>query len=310
MPQVELNATNVATRDPEVIKRDMLKKEAALNVAFKSPMGIRKVAASLVNPVRKYLDHVPIGRKLFVAEPMAEGMIAWYNPDIEEFSGMMIGQDGASRFVVCASENTIVTPFEISAPAKIPYRELRLRKFRVVDRVKERVRQALGIEEDYRIIALLHDASVILNTEHSVATKLTKNALAAGARKLESPYPRRMFAAGFIMNWDAIYNIRLWEKEYVDEIARIEIRRTGFLGTLFGAGFYVTNLISTSGGYCYLYIVAPPQFLGWMPIYASGEIIPADLPDQKLVGFDGYELLGAEVINNYGVARVKFMPDA
>ena len=303
MGKIEIKKAST-NKNPELVKQDIMKKEAAISMALKTTTGLKKLAAALANPVRKYLDYVAIFRKVVVTEVIPDGMIAYFDNDIEEWSGVKVGMDGNSRFVVVKAIRTIVPEFEITSNVKIPYRELRVRKYKVFDRAKQRLQQSLQIKEDLTGFALLHDAAEITNTEITVAGILTKNALALAFREVEK---HRLLGVSVIMNPDAVSAIRRWDWDQVDEVARIEIRQTGYLGNLWGANFFVTNLIEPdNSGNSFAYVTASPQFLGWMPMRADTEIIPADRPDDLLLGFTGYELLGMIIHNARAVARVKF----
>lgn len=297
-----------ASRDPVALKHKELKKQATIDLMLKSPVGLRKLAAVLTNPVRKHLDHVPIGRKLVVSENIPEGQIAYFDADILEFSGVKIAEDGTSRMIICKATRTQVDPFEIVVKPKVPFKELRIRKYKIFDRMKERLKQGLGIREDYLWFSLFHDSAVTTNTEISVATDITKTAYALAYEQVDQ---HRLATASVIINPQAVSGMRRWTREHIDEVARIEIRRTGYLGNLFGANFFVTNLITPNdSNITYAYVLAAPEFLAWNPIYADAEIVPADRPDDQLLGLNGYELMGMVVHNSWAVARIKFVAGA
>lgn len=307
MKEITVKKTNFNKRvSPEIKARQVMQKEAALSMALKSRTGLSKIAAALANPVRKHLDYVPIGRKIFVTETIPDGAMMYFDNDIEEWSGVTIGKDGCSLYTVVKALRTIVADFQIVSHPKIPYRELRVRKYKVFDRVKQRLKQSLAIKEDLYAFSLLHAASAVVNTDHNVAGPITKTALALMMREVEK---WRLLGTSIITNPDGISAIRRWDWTTIDEVARIEIRQTGFLGNLWGANFYVTNLIepsSDSNPFSYAYVTAAPPFVGWMPLRADAEIIPADQPDNLLLGFVGYELLGMIVHNARAVSKGKF----
>ena len=56
------------TKDPELIKQELMRKEAAISLALRTHTGLAKLAAALANPVRKYLDYVPIYRRIAVTD--------------------------------------------------------------------------------------------------------------------------------------------------------------------------------------------------------------------------------------------------
>lgn len=301
--------TASTTNNRDVVSKGIeeFQKNATIDLIMKSPLGIRKLAAVLTNPVRKHLDYVAICRKLVVSEAIPEGQIAYFDYDIEEFSGVKIGKNGSARIIYVQSEREQVDPVEIVVHPKVPFREIKIRKYKVFDRMKERLVQALAIREDLIWFSQFYDAAVLTNNEIVLAGDLTKKALTKAFYQVDR---HRLSTVAVVMSPEAVMGIREWERDYIDEVARIEIRRTGYLGNLYGANFYVTNLIKPEPGtnYTYLYVLAAPEFLAWNPIYADTEIVPADRPDDQLLGLNGYELMGFIVHNSWAVARVKFVP--
>jgi len=292
-------------KDAKTLYKEMLKKEAALNLAFKTETGLRKLAAALANPVRKHLDYVGIGRKLFVTEPYVDPGPMYYDADVEEFDAVKIARDGTTRMVVARATRTMLPEFEIVARVKIPFAEIRTRKYKVVDRAKQRLKQSFALREDLTIFSLVHDAAVLTNQEATLTGQLTKAGLAFAFWQVDK---RRLIPQNVVLSPDAVYNIRLWEHDQIEETARIEIRRTGYLGVLWNANFMVSQLIKPdSEGNSYAYITSDPQFTGWYPIRADVEVIPADNPDLLLLGFVGYLQAGMILHNSWAVARVKFV---
>ncbi len=307
MPIIEINKKeSQIKKDPNLIRQEMLKKEATLSAVLAHPRGLDKIAATLTNPVRMYLDYVSISRKLVVVEPIPEGQIAYFDYDIPEFYGVKVGADGTSRFIICRAERVQIDPFEIFSKAKVPFKELRIRKYRVFDRMKERLKQAMALREDLLWFSLFHSAANVYNQEIIESGNITKDGLAKAFEMVER---HRLIVSGVVLSPTSVLGIRTWQRDYIDEVARIEIRRTGYLGNIFGASFYVTNMIKpvveNGNNIVYLYVVTAPEFLGWYPIYEDAAIVPADRGDDGLLGLTCYQLCGMIVHNARGVARVK-----
>jgi hypothetical protein len=284
-------------------QQDFNVKEAAITVALRSPQGMAKLAAVLANPVRVYLDYTGIATRLFVSEPYPDGLEMYFDYDIFEYPAVVLGKDGASRFVVCRAKRVHLPEFEISIAAYIPYSELRTRKYLVFDRAKQRLQQAVWLAEDYRAFGLIHDATVLNNLEFQSTTPLTQAALALSIKEIEK---HRLLGVNILMGPDTVAAMRMWRRDQIDEVARIELRRTGFLGNLWGANFFYSNLIKPLNETCYAYILTEPSLFGWIPMRVRAELIPSNRPDDRILGFVSYSLLGMMVFNAYGVARVSF----
>lgn len=293
--------------DPMVKRAELLRKEAALDLAFKTQTGLMKLAQALASPVRKHLDYRGVGRRFFVTEPYVDPGPMYYDADVPEFDAVVIGRDGTSNMIVCRATRTIIPEFEIVARVKVPFAEIRTRKYRVVERVKERLKQSFAIKEDLLIFSLLHTGAAASNQVIVLTGKLTKEALADAFWRVER---RRLIAMNVLCPPSAIMNMRNWEREQLEETARIEIRRTGYLGVLWGANFVVSQLIKENAdGFASIYVTTDPQFTGWYPIRADVEVIPADAPDLLLLGFVGYLQAGMILHNIFSVARVDFVPE-
>jgi hypothetical protein len=291
--------TKQASMKREAAKASMMRKEADLQAAMKSPTGLHKIAANLASPVRKYLDYIGIFRKFAVSEGWPDGMPMIYDNDIDEFTAVKIGANGTTRIVEVEVERTELTEFEILVRPKVPYAELYKRLYQVMKRVKERLEQGMALREDLYGFSLLETASQQVNTTIAISTYLTKDALARAFTQVEQ---HRLRVKSILMSPYGIQGIRRWQYEDIDNTAREEIRKSGYLGSIWDADIYINDQV-TSGTF---YIIAEPEFTAWMPIRRDVDVIPADDPDNVLLGFVGYELLGMTVHNGKAVAKGTF----
>ena len=291
--------TKQASIKREASKAAMMRKEADLQAAMKSPTGLHKIAANLASPVRKYLDYIGIYRKFSIAEGWPDGMPIIYDNDIDEFTAVKIGRNGTTRIIEIEVERTELTEFEIVVKPKVPYAELYKRLYQVMKRVKERLEQGMALREDLYGFSLLETASQQVNTTIAITTYLTKDALAQAFTQVEQ---HRLRVKSILMSPFGIQGIRRWRYEDVDNVAREEIRKSGYLGSLWDADIYINDQV-TSGVF---YIIAEPEFTAWTSIRRDVDVIPADDPDNLLLGFVGYELLAMTVHNGRAVAKGTF----
>ena len=291
--------TKQASLKREAAKASMMRKEADLQAAMKSPTGLHKIAANLASPVRKYLDYIGIYRKFSIAEGWPDGMPIIYDNDIEEFTAVKIGRNGTTRIIEVEVDRTELEEFEIVVRPKVPYAELYKRLYQVMKRVKERLEQGMALREDLYGFSLLETASQQVNTTITVSTYLTKDALAQAFTQVER---HRLRVKSILMSPYGIQGIRRWQYQDVDNVAREEIRKSGYLGSIWNADIYINDQV-TSGTF---YIIAEPEFTAWTPIRRDVDVIPADDPDNLLLGFVGYELLGMTVHNGKAVAKGNF----
>lgn len=277
-----------------------MQKEAALARALTTEAGLRKIAANMANPVRFYLDYKGIFRKFAVVEQIPDGVPMIYDRDFPDVPAVKVGVGGAAAMIEMIAQRVELEPFEIIARPKVPYRELFNRRFRALDRAKDKLIWGMELREDLIGFSLLATAwAAGPNAGVTVAGALTKAALADAFAQIER---WRLPVAQVLMSAYGTRDIRSWEWTVLDQLALQEIRETGYLGNLWGADFYVSDQVP----YGTMYVMTTPKFLAWMPFRRDTQVIPADDPDNTWLGFVGYELLGMTVFNSRGVTRLTF----
>ena len=282
----------------------LLRAEAALTKALSSTGGISRVAATMSNPVKRMLDYKAIFRQLIVVENnYPEGHPLTYDKDLEAYPAIKIGPTATSRFVDAIPERITLDEFEIVSRVKVPYKELYTRKYKVLSRAKERLAEGVGIREDILGFSLLESAAnfggVYGNTPIAEATALSKGSLSRAFAQIKN---RRLQPKSILVNPIGTSGVQRWGWTEVDQDGIKELRQSGYLGNLWGAQFFESDLVSTDRAY----VLADPEFLGWMPIRKDTEITGADDPDNIRLGFVAYELLGMAITNASGVCSVEY----
>jgi|GEM_PF-2464622 len=304
------SSKDTMTKKATLTKEEELKREALLEKAFSSQYGLQKLAQALQEPVRRYLDIYPIGRQLLFVEQKNEGEIAYYDLDLEMFPAISIARDGATRILYLKAERIFVDSFEIGVVAKVPLREMRWRKYNVLERAKERLRTSFGIKEDLIVFNALEGTANVVNPEIDATAGFTLPAVAKAFEQIEK---HNLVGYSIVVNPHAIADLRSWTNANVDEVARIEIRQTGYLGQIFGANMFISRLVPVvkSGTNPTIYVssayaTAHPQFIGVMPFWADSEIYASNNLDDFQVGFVGWEMLGVSLWNPRSVVKMKF----
>lgn len=281
----------------------LIRKEAALSRALETEAGLRKIAANMANPVRRKLDYKGIFRKFCVVEQMPDGVPLIFDRDQPEVPALKIGVLGAVRSIEMKGTRVELTPFEIAARPKIPYAELYNRRYRALDRAKDRLIQGMELREDLIGFGLLEAGATVGgalgNTVINVAGMLDRDGLAKGFTQIEK---NRLPVAAVLMSPFGTQGIRRFQFQDLDQTGMQEVRESGYLGSIWGADFYVSDQIPAGT----VYILTAPKFLAWMPIRKDVDVIPADDPDNLRLGFVGYWLGGLTLHNSLGVAKVAF----
>ena len=291
-------------RKKPVKRVDQRRAEAAIDRALKTKDGIHRVAAAMSNPVKRMLDYKAIFRNLVVVEtdyPAAHPLT--YDRDLEPIPAIKVGATATSRFVDCNPERITLDEFEIVSRVKVPYKELYTRKYKVLNRAKERLVEGVGIREDIIGFSLIEDASVFGgpygNTPISEATALSKASLSRAFTQIKN---RRLSPGTLLMNPIGTSGIQRWGWNEIDQEGFKEIRQSGYLGNLWRASFFESDLVQNDKAY----VLADPEMVGWMPIRKDTDVTGADEPDYIRLGFVAYLLLGMAITNVSGVASVEY----
>lgn len=279
--------------------QDLMRKEAILAKHLATPQGLRKIAANMANPVRFRLDYAGIGRKFVIVEQMPDGVPLIYDKDLPSVPAVKVGKGGSPRMIEMRGKRVQLESFEIAARTKIPYEELYTRRYRALERAKDRLIEGMELREDLILFGLLETASGIANIPVGTSGKLEKETLAKGYAQIED---NRLSVSSVLMSAFGTASMRRWIFQDIDQLGMQELRETGYLGSIWGADFYVSDQIPDGT----VYLMTSPKFLGWMPIRKDTDVIPADDPDNLRLGFTGYELIGLTIFNALGVEKVTF----
>jgi hypothetical protein len=281
------------------------KKEAVIGQYLGSEGGIRKLAASMANPVRERLDYKGIARKLGVVEQMPDGVPLIYDRDLPEVAAVATGIDGNSRITEMRGERIQLNAFDIVSRVKIPYSELFERRYRTLDRAKDRLIQGMNLKEDLIFFGLL-DAAYAIGAARSdgpiapdTSGPLDRDFLARGFTEVEK---NRNVVMSVLMSPYGTQGIRRLDFQNMDQIGMQEIRETGYLGELWGASFYVSDKVTPGTAY----VLAGPKMLAWFAIRKDVDVVPADDPDNVRLGLVGYWRGAMTVHNALGVCPVYF----
>lgn len=279
--------------------RKMLVREAVLTQALQTAAGLKKVAANLANPVRFKLDYKSIFRNFVIVEQIPDGVPLIYDKDLPFVPSVKVAKSGAARQIEMRGKRVEIESFEISARPKLPYSELYSRRYRALDRMKDRLIEGMELREDLIGFSLLETASTLVNTPQTTTGYLDRDTLALGYNQIER---NRLPVSSVLMSSAGTSSIRRWQFQVMDQTGMQEIRETGYLGANWGADYYVTDQIPQGT----VYLMTSPKFLGWMAIRKDLDVIPADDPDNLRLGFVGYLNAGLTIFNALGVEKVSF----
>jgi len=284
----------------EAQRQRRLQKEAVLDLALQSAAGLAKIAASLANPVRKNLDYVGIGRQTAVVEPIASGQISYFDRDIEEFTATKIANNGTTSIIEIEVARVFVDGFSIVCRPKIPVPRLYTTKYDVMARTGERLLQSAALREDLYLFSLYNTQSTVANTAVTCPTMLSKHGLALAYREIER---RRNKVKNVVMSPYGPTGIRRWEFKDLDEATRAAILKTGYMGSLWDADFYCSDLLPAKTWY----FLVDPMMCSWMPIYNDVAIEVVDITNDDLLIVKAVEYVGMVIHDASSITKIEML---
>ncbi len=297
---VEKVAADFPTNDPYTQYTDASEADQIFTL-LQTEAGRQALGAQMAIPIRTQLDYQGMARRFFEIDVLGQGQIARYDRDIDAFASTVTKKGEAAQFIV---EGAYVEPvtWEIFAPASIRLKEIQQRRFNVLDRMQERIRIAVQLEEDDQFLALT-ETTVLANTGGNAvhtstlgANKDFMNAISAEVMKWDLP------AYAYLMNFLTYSHLRTWRREDIDPVTQREIWQTGLVGNLWGIDLIVSRRVPTAVVYCF----SEPRFTGVLPVRTDLILLPDDTPKEALIGYVGYEEIGMLFVNSNSIAKGTF----
>ena len=275
--------------------------QAQLINKFASPNIRLAIGQAMASPLKTFLEYKGVMRKALAVDPLAPGAIPIYDRDTEEISAEAIASQSAITQTKIVGERIMVPVFEIASNPTIKLREVKIRRFNIIDRIQVRTRQFMQEAEDAMIINLLNAASTKVNSPTNVDTTtngyIQRKDLVKLARQIEQ---HDLFAVSMFFSIYRYADIKQWGSTEVDLLTQKQIIDTGLVASLHGQNIYVTKKLPHN----YVLCTSDPDYVGVMPVYQDIEVIPADLPWETSFGWAFTELIGASVFNPRGCSKL------
>ena len=297
---IEKSAADFGQTDPYTQYTDASEADQIFNL-LQTEAGRQALGAQMAIPIRNQLDYQGTSRRFFEIDVLGQGQIARYDKDINAFAATVTKKGEAVQFIV---EGDYVEPvtWEVFAPAAIRLKEIQQRRFNVLDRMQERIRIAVQLEEDTQFLALT-ETTIQANTVKNPitlsgagASKDFMNQLSTEIMKWDLP------AYAYLMNFKSYSHLRSWRREDIDPVTQREIWQTGLVGNLWGIDLIVSRLVPNNWVYCY----SEPRFTGVLPVRTDLILMPDDSPKEALIGYVGYEEIGMLFVNSNSLAKGAF----
>jgi len=268
-------------------------------------MGRRKIAASMQEPLRQIRDYISVGRKAFFIDELPDGTLPIYDKDIDT-PAYVVGEEGDNIEKVVKGERILVPTFEMASNPEIPFTQVKERRFDIVRRVKEKVKTELFRREDQLIFAAMQAAGDANTDNPTVVVTAANwdgptNGLSVLADAFANIEAQSLRVDKIFINPSKIPVLRKAGRDYIDFETQREILRTGFIGSLYGASFFVSVEVPTDR----LFLVTEPEYFGVMPVRIDLTVLPADNPKGRLFGWSVFQAIGIGIHNPKGIQQIK-----
>lgn len=265
--------------------------------AMDTPEGRVALAQAMVEPIRRALEYQAVGRKLLMVDELPQGAYARYEKDVRA-TAWVVSRRGSVPDNIVEGEEILVPTFEIAVNPTVRISEVKARRFYIVDRAQIKAKEAIQKEEDTNVFTAINAAVPAANMIVSTGGALSLSALNQAFATVES----HDLTVGKVVCHALRYaDIRAWGQTVFDQATQKEVLSTGLFGHIFTADIHVSSRVPNT----YVFVLAPAEYVGAMPIRQDITVLPADDPKKLRLGWVVYEEIGVVVINDYAIARVE-----
>lgn len=268
-----------------------------------SQQGRKKLAASMIQPLRLRRDYTSVGRKTFLVEQLPDGALPIYDKD-PNVTAYVIGEEGQNILAITKPRRVIFPLFEIASNPEIPLTQVKERRYDLIERAQDLAKAEIQAEEDTRVFEVMDAVATngfdnigATNTDVPASAPVTPTDLADAFALIERHDLRvaRVFANALDYS-----DIRKWGRDVLDLETQATLLKTGLMGTLWGAQIIVSRRVPTG----YIYVCCEPEMFGRIPVRTELSVLSADDPKNRVIGFSCFENLGIGCHNPLGLTRV------
>lgn len=280
-------------------------KERAIEKLLLTPEGKMKLAASMQNPLRERLDYEGVFRRAAVVDPLPQGALPYYDRDVD-VPAIVIGEEGQTPETIVKGKRILVPLFELASNPKIPFTQIKERRYNLIDRAQDKAKQDIQASEDDLGFSALQVAAAQINPN----TGLPFNAVTAAAGSLDRDSLADAFAevekhdlrvARLFMNARDYSDIRKFGRDQLDPVTQKSLLNTGLMAQIWGADIIVSRVVPIGT----VFVCTEEKFLAVMPQRIDITVLPADDPDNRLIGWSIFEQIGIGVWNPRGVSLIE-----
>lgn len=279
-------------------------KEEIVDRHINSSAGRRRLAASMIQPLRDRRDYSSVGRKTFLVEQLPDGALAIYDKD-PDVVAYVIGEEGESIVSVAKPRRVHFPLFELAALPKAPLTQIKERRYDLLKRMQDLGKAQIQAAEDDRVFSIM-DAIAIngfdsipggTNPDIPVVAPISPAVLADAFAEIEFHDLR---VARVYMNARDYADIRKFGRDVLDIESQATLWKTGMMATGWNAQFIVSRLVPAGVVYC----CCEPEMFGRIPVRTELTVLSADNPEERTIGFSMFENLAIGAYNPRGLIRL------
>lgn len=279
-------------------------KERTIEKLLLTSEGKMKLAASMQNPLRERLDYEGVFRRAAVVDPLPQGALPYYDRDVN-VPAVVIGEEGQTPETIVKGKRILVPLFELASNPKIPFTQVKERRFNLIDRAQDKAKQEIQAAEDDLGFSALDVATAQINpatglpfnATTTVAGSLDRDALADAFSEVEKHDLR---VARLFMNARDYSDIRKFGRDQLDPVTQKSLLATGLMANIWGADIIVSRVVPIGT----IYVCTEEKFLAIIPQRIDVTVLPADDPDNRLIGWSIFEQIGIGIWNPRGVSKI------
>lgn len=279
-------------------------KEQVVDKLIGSSAGRKRLAASMIQPLRERRDYSSVGRKTFLVEQLPDGALAIYDKD-PDVVAYVIGEEGQSITAIAKPRRVTFPLFEIAALPKAPLTQIKERRYDLLKRMQDLGKAQIQAAEDDRVFSIM-DAIAIngfdsapagTNPDIPVVAPISPAVLADAFAEIEQHDLR---VARVYMHATDYADIRKFGRDVLDIESQATLWKTGLMATGWNAQFIVSRLVPKG----VVYICCEPEHFGRIPVRTELTVLSADNPEERTIGFSMFENLGIGAYNPKGLVRL------
>ena len=279
-------------------------KEQIVDQFIGTSAGRKRLAASMIQPLRERRDYSSVGRKTFLVEQLPDGALPIYDKD-PDVTAYVIGEEGTSITAIAKPRRVIFPLFEIAALPKAPLTQIKERRYDLLKRMQDLGKAQIQAAEDDRVFSIMDAIAVSgfdslpggTNPDIPVVAPISPAVLADAFAEIERHDLR---VARVYMNATDYADIRKFGRDVLDIESQATLWKTGMMATGWNAQFIVSRLVPAG----IVYVCGEPENFGRIPVRTELTVLSADNPEERTIGFSMFENLGIGAYNPRALVRL------